>query len=58
MKKEAALADLVNRLARFSKDGEEDAEGEEFILENDDAVRCLHWAIDLARFITSLQESK
>lgn len=36
-------------VAAMKKDGEIDEDGDEFILENDDAVATLHSLIDLAR---------
>jgi len=51
-----ALA-LCRRIALFLKDGEQTKERDNeglgaFVLENDDAVECLHDCIDMAREIT------
>jgi hypothetical protein len=40
--------DFVRLVAQLDKDGEL-VDGQEFVLENDDAVDTLHWIIDAAR---------
>ena len=42
---------LCDIIAAFLKDGETDEDGNEFILENDDAVDSLHDLINIARDI-------
>ena len=47
---EAKALDMIKLIAKFTKDGEK-LDGEDFILENDDAVAAFHDMIDEARAI-------
>jgi hypothetical protein len=48
--------EFVVEVAGLLKDGETDADGETFILENDDAVDTLHGLISEARAIAGVED--
>ena len=55
--RDLTASELVASMARLMKDGEHDAEGNEFVMENDDAVDTLHGLIDRAREIAQPKTS-